>query len=104
MCVAGGLQQQKQLLADSLEAIDFPEGSTLFRCGDVGDRFYLIKEGAVLLSKPGDAQAPTRLTEGSYFGERSLIKDETRRAQNASRMKAAVPLGSVHALSKAGSS
>lgn len=72
------VQQQKQLLADSLEATDFPDGSTLFRCGDVGDRFYLIKEGTVLLSKPGDKEAPTRLTEGSYFGERSIIKDETR--------------------------
>lgn len=73
------LQQQKQLLADSLEVADFPEGCTLFRCGDVGDRFYLVKEGTVLLSKPGDTQPPTRLTEGSYFGERSIIKDETRR-------------------------
>lgn len=76
---ASYLQQQKQLLADSLEVTDFPDGSTLFRCGDVGDRFYLLKEGTVLLSKPSDKETPSRLTEGAYFGERSIIKDETRR-------------------------
>ena len=47
----------------------------LFRAGDVGDRFYLVKEGAVLLTKAGE---PTmKLTEGSYFGEQAIIKDIT---------------------------
>ena len=52
------MQHQKQLLADALEVVDFPDGSTLFRSGDVGDRFYLVKEGTVLLSKLDDKQAP----------------------------------------------
>lgn len=72
------MQHQKQLLADALEVVDFPEGSILFRSGDIGDRFFLVKEGTVLLSKPGEKQGPVKQTEGSYFGERSIIKDETR--------------------------
>ena len=70
---------QKQLLADALEAADFPAGTFIFRRGDVGDRFYIVREGAVLLSKPGDAEPAAPLTEGTFFGERALLRDNTRR-------------------------
>ena len=72
-------QEQKGLLADTLEAVDFPAGTFIFRRGDIGDRFYIVREGTVLVTKPGDAEpAAPPLTEGAFFGERALMKDNTR--------------------------
>ena len=77
-------QEQKQLLADTLEAVDFPAGTFIFRRGDVGDRFYIVREGAVLLTKPGDTEpAAQPLTEGACFGERAVLKHNTRRVPQA---------------------
>jgi CRP-like cAMP-binding protein len=60
--------------------VDFPAGTFIFRHGDVGDRFYIVRDGAVQLAKPGDAEpADPPLTEGAFFGERALMKDNTRR-------------------------
>ena len=67
-------------MADAMEVVEFPAGKLVFRQGDVGDRFYLVKSGTAVVSKGqgADRQILTRLTEGGYFGERALIKSETR--------------------------
>jgi len=76
------VQVQKQLLADALEAADFQAGTFIFRRGDVGDRFYIVREGAVLVSRPGDAESAAPLTEGAFFGERALLRGNTRRVRS----------------------
>jgi CRP-like cAMP-binding protein len=58
-------------------------GSKVFAEGDVGDKFYLILEGAVRISRivPGmGEEALAILKAGAYFGEMSLIDDSPRSA------------------------
>jgi putative ABC transport system ATP-binding protein len=53
--------------------------------GDVGDRFYLIREGVVSVKQPthpggSDFREVAELTEGAYFGETALLTGEPRNA------------------------
>jgi CRP-like cAMP-binding protein len=58
-------------------------GAKIFEEGDPGDRFYLILEGAVRISRfvagLGE-EALAVLRPGAYFGEMCLVDDETRSA------------------------
>jgi CRP/FNR family transcriptional regulator, cyclic AMP receptor protein len=58
-------------------------GGKVFAEGDVGDKFYLILEGAVRISRivPGmGEEALAILRGGAYFGEMSLIDEAPRSA------------------------
>ncbi len=58
-------------------------GGKVFAEGDVGDKFYLILEGAVRISRivPGmGEEALAILRSGAYFGEMSLIDEAPRSA------------------------
>lgn len=73
-------QERRALVADAMEVVEFAPGKSIFRQGDLGDRFYLIKSGHAIVSKGqgSDRQVLARLDEGGYFGERALIKSEKR--------------------------
>ncbi|KAK9909485.1 hypothetical protein WJX75_003002 [Coccomyxa subellipsoidea] len=75
-------EDSRDLVAGALEAVEFKAGQTIFRQGEKGDRFYIVQEGAVTVSKTtaGERTVLAKLTEGSYFGERALIKDDVRAA------------------------
>jgi CRP-like cAMP-binding protein len=58
-------------------------GATIFAEGDAGDKFYLILDGAVRISRivPGmGEEALAILRSGKYFGEMSLVDDQARSA------------------------
>jgi CRP-like cAMP-binding protein len=61
----------------------YKTGATVFAEGSPGDKFYLIVEGAVRISRivPGmGEEALAVLKAGNYFGEMSLIDDAPRSA------------------------
>jgi CRP/FNR family cyclic AMP-dependent transcriptional regulator len=61
----------------------YRSSATIFSEGTPGDKFYLIVEGAVRISRivPGmGEEALAVLRPGNYFGEMSLIDDATRSA------------------------
>ena len=67
-------------MASALEAVEFKAGQAIFRQGDQGERFYIIQEGGVTVSttKGGECTVLAKLGEGTFFGERALIRDDVR--------------------------
>ena len=62
---------------------EYRRNTNIFAEGDKGDKFYLILEGAVRVSRivPGmGEEALAVLREGAYFGEMSLIDEAPRSA------------------------
>lgn len=74
------LQENREIVAEALELEEYEPGDFIFHEGDLGDRFYLIKEGTVMLSTgpEGSLQVKDRRSDKAYFGERALIKEHTR--------------------------
>lgn len=71
-------------LLNRLDPIKVQAGSIIIRQGDPGDYFYMIDEGAALVTcNPDDNEDSieiTELNEGSSFGEAALISDKPRNA------------------------
>src|SRR3954454_14792995 len=58
-------------------------GEVIFREGDVGDTCYLIRSGAVVLTREhqdGRMAALAELRAGILFGDRAMFRGETRSA------------------------
>ncbi len=70
-------------VAEIGQEVSYKTGKRMFDEGEVGDKFYLILEGAVRISRtvPGmGEEALAVLGLGNYFGEMSLIDDAPRSA------------------------
>jgi len=71
-------------LNDALEAETYrnKKGTVIFKEGEAGNKFYVIKKGTVRWSKgKGDGAAQKgQLQQGQYFGERALRTKEKRAA------------------------
>ncbi len=73
-----------KLILQKLESVYFSKGSIIIREGDLGDCFYIIRNGVVRVeTHPEDVEQPivlARLEAGDYFGEMALITGEPRSA------------------------
>ena len=70
-------------LADNMTPRPFAKGDILVKKGDVGDAFYVIREGRVDvrdIEVGGKACEDMVLGPGEYFGERALVTQEPRMA------------------------
>lgn len=69
-------------VADQMELVECKAGDVVFRQGDVGDNFYLIRSGEaeVVLEKPIGNETVAVLDEGKFFGEMALETGEPRKA------------------------
>jgi len=67
---------EREVILDCFEYAEFDEGDLIFRQGDPGFSFVLIREGKVTCLKDGEEVAT--LNDGDYVGERSLLFNEPR--------------------------
>jgi putative ABC transport system ATP-binding protein len=69
-------------VAERMAPRRFKAGDVLIRQGDIGDQFFLLREGEVdvLIRDGGSEKAVAILGAGKYFGERALITGEVRNA------------------------
>jgi potassium efflux system protein len=67
-------------LVPELEEHELMPGEAVFRQGDPGDGFYLIRSGTVeaVVTEAGGTQVVTRLAAPAHFGEGALLTDEPR--------------------------
>ncbi|KAF5835635.1 putative cGMP-dependent protein kinase [Dunaliella salina] len=69
----------RALLVDALKQVEFPAGKTIFRKGDPGEEFYLVRKGSAIVVDD-NGKVLTRLTPGQYFGELALLGGKARAA------------------------
>ena len=72
-------------LAPLLKEKEFIDKEIIFHQGDPGDSFYIVKQGEVQVVK--DNIVVRIVSEGDYFGERSILLNENRTASVISRGK-----------------
>ena len=68
-------------ISDALTNVTFPEGERIITKGDVGEIFYIIREGTVKVHDIGfgdSTYVDQPLGPGDFFGERALITGDPR--------------------------
>jgi cAMP-dependent protein kinase regulator len=68
-------------ISDALTNVTFPEGERIITKGDVGEVFYIIREGTVKVHDIGfgdSTYVDQPLGPGDFFGERALITGDPR--------------------------
>lgn len=67
-------------MADQMVAETWEPGQQVIREGDPGDRFYLIREGSVVVKQGPEQREIARLHAGDFFGETALLTGQPRNA------------------------
>jgi CRP/FNR family cyclic AMP-dependent transcriptional regulator len=76
-------ERERATLAERIEEISQPAGTTLFHAGDPGDAMYVVLEGEVEIffkNATGERIFLERATPGAFFGELSLLDGGPRTA------------------------
>jgi len=69
-------REERSKLVAALEVRVYEKDNVIIQQGDVGDAFFLIQSGNVVVVK--DDKEVAHLGKGAYFGERALLNDEPR--------------------------
>lgn len=81
---------ERSKIADALESIKFPAGTSIITEGDVGDAFYLLESGEAEAYKKGTSASVKSYKKGDYFGELALLNDAPRAASVVSKTEVKV--------------
>ncbi|KKK14475.1 hypothetical protein P175DRAFT_0435228 [Aspergillus ochraceoroseus IBT 24754] len=76
---------ERAKIADALDTIKYPAGSTIITEGDPGDAFYLLESGEADAFKNGVDGPVKSYKRGDYFGELALLDDKPRAASIITR-------------------
>jgi len=71
---------ERSKIADALETLKFPAGSTIIKEGDAADSFYIMEDGEADAFKEGVDESVKHYKRGDYFGELALLNDAPRAA------------------------
>jgi len=72
------LSSELQLVDQALELVAFHKDEVIFKIGDEGDRFYIVRSGEIAgTAKDGSTFS---LSVGGFFGERALLTNDGRAA------------------------
>ena len=75
------LDKYEQLkIADALTTEAYKDGDVIILEGDTAEKFYLILEGQVKITKDGEETHNSPLEQWQYFGELALLGDSKRAA------------------------
>jgi putative ABC transport system ATP-binding protein len=67
-------------VADEFQIESYEVGREVIREGEVGDRFYLIRQGGVIIERGASREVVAKLGVGDYFGEMALLSGQPRNA------------------------
>jgi CRP-like cAMP-binding protein len=67
----------KERIASHLVQVDVASGDIVIRAGEVGDRFYVVGDGALTIDA---GPRSVRVGPGDFFGEIALLRDVPRTA------------------------
>jgi CRP-like cAMP-binding protein len=75
---------EMQQVASAMDWEDFEEQAAIVRQGEVGEKFYIINKGEIVVTQldanTGKENIIRKLKAGDHFGEMALFKDEMRSA------------------------
>jgi cAMP-dependent protein kinase regulator len=81
---------ERSKIADALDTLKHPAGSTIIVEGDPGDAFYLLESGEAEAFKRGVDGPVKAYKRGDYFGELALLDDKPRAASVVSKSEVKV--------------
>jgi cAMP-dependent protein kinase regulator len=73
---------ERSKIADALEMVKYPAGSTIIREGEPGTAFFILESGEAEVYKKGanEDKPVAKYKKGDYFGELALLNDAPRAA------------------------
>lgn len=71
---------ERSKIADALETVKYPAGSTIIQMGEKGEDFFLIESGTAEVFKDNRSEILKTYGKGDYFGELALLNDAPRAA------------------------
>jgi len=72
-------EKSRMKVVKSMKLENFAAGAKIFKQGETGNKFYIIKEGVAKVLKDDSIDMGT-ISSGQYFGETAMIEEEVRKA------------------------